>query len=332
MRRICVSLAWDPAHLDEFLSLAHDADEAGVEIVWVNEGFGHDAFSGLALLARETQRAKLGTAVVNVYSRTPGALAQHFGTIDELSGGRVIAGLGASGPGVIGRFHGLPFADPKGRIRETITLLRAYWSKERFDHAGPLFPIERALPMGARPVQPSLPIFLATMHPGMVRMTASDSEGWLPNWIARARLAMEIANARAWAAEAGRDPGAFVVRAPGGITVVEDADALAETRAQAAATLAFFAARNGPFYARQFARQGLGEEASAIERTWKDEGPEAASKLAQAIAPEFGFSGPLDECLARIEEQTAAGVDLHDVRVVADSAERRREILRELVD
>ena len=102
MRRISVSLAWDPTHIDEFLALARAADEAGVETLWLSEGFGHDAFSGLALLARETQRAKLGTSVVNVYSRTPGALAQHFATIDELSGGRVIVGLGASGPGVMG--------------------------------------------------------------------------------------------------------------------------------------------------------------------------------------------------------------------------------------
>ena len=140
MRRISISLAWDPAHLDEFLALARAADEAGVETLWLSEGFGHDAFSGLALLARETQRAKLGTSVVNVYSRTPGALAQHFATIDELSGGRVIVGLGASGPGVIERFHGLPFEAPKARIRETIALLRAYWSKQRFDHPGPRFP------------------------------------------------------------------------------------------------------------------------------------------------------------------------------------------------
>ena len=94
-------------------------------------------------------------------------------------------GLGASGPGVIERFHGLPFEAPKARIRETIALLRAYWSKQRFDHPGPRFPVRRALVMGARPVQPSPPIFLATLHPGMVRMTAEESEGWLPNWIPR---------------------------------------------------------------------------------------------------------------------------------------------------
>ena len=331
MRRISVSLAWDPTHIDEFLALARAADEAGVETLWLSEGFGHDAFSGLALLARETQRAKLGTSVVNVYSRTPGALAQHFATIDELSGGRVIVGLGASGPGVIERFHGLPFEAPKARIRETIALLRAYWSKQRFDHPGPRFPVRRALVMGARPVQPSPPIFLATLHPGMVRMTAEESEGWLPNWIPRDRLATEIAAARGWAAAAGRDPAAFTVRAPGVVTVVEDEERLMESRARSASMLAFFAARNGPLYERQFTRQGLGEEVAAIQRAWKDDGPAAAAGLAAAIAPEFSFSGSLDDCLARIEAQAAAGVDLHDVQVEGATASRRTEILRALV-
>ena len=331
MRRICVRLDWDPTRIDEFLALARAADEAGVESLWLAEGFGHDSFSGLALLARETQRVKLGTSVVNVYSRTPGALAQHFATIDELSGGRVIVGLGASGPGMIERFYGLPFEAPKARIRETIALLRAYWSKERFDHPGPRFPVRRALVMGARPVQPSPPIYLATLHPGMVRLTAEEADGWLPSWIPRDRLAAEIAAARGWAAAAGRDPAAFTVRAPGMVTVVEDAERLARSRAQSAAGLAFSAARNGPLYARQFVRQGFGKEAAAIQQAWRDEGPAAAAQLAAPIAPEFLYSGSLDDCLARIEAQAAAGADLHEVRVEGATPERRSEILRALV-
>ena len=121
------------------------------------------------------------------------------------------------------------------------------------------------------------------------------------------------------------------MRAPGVVTVVEDAGRLAESRARSASMLAFFAARNGPLYARQFVRQGLGEEVAAIQRAWQDEGPAAAAGLAAAIAPEFSFSGPLDDCLARIEAQAAAGADLHDVQVEGATASRRTEILRALV-
>ena len=326
-----MSLAWDPANIEEFLSLARAADESGVETVWVNEGFGHDAFSGLALLARETRRVRLGTGIVNVFSRTPGALAQHYATLDELSGGRAIVGLGASGPGVIERFHGVPFGDAKGRLRETMTLLRAYWSKERFDHAGPLFPIRRALAMGARPVQAQAPIFLATLHPAMVRLTAEEADGWLPAWVPRERLAGEVSAARGWAAAAGRDPAALVVRSPGTVTVAEDAATLERVRTEQASTLAFFAARNGPFYERQFARQGLGEVAAAMRRAWREEGPAAAAAIAREVSESFAFSGSVEGCRERMEEWAAAGVDLHQVQVVGAPAERRLAILRALV-
>jgi alkanesulfonate monooxygenase SsuD/methylene tetrahydromethanopterin reductase-like flavin-dependent oxidoreductase (luciferase family) len=170
--KIGLQLGWDPAHLERFLSTAHAADEAGVQSVWLNEGFGHDAFSGLAILARETRNVRLGTSIVNVYSRTPGALAQHFGTIDELSGGRVIVGLGASAQGVIERFHGQQFTSPRKRLAETADLIRAYWKKERFSHSGVVFQIDRALELGARPVHPTPPIFFATLAPESVRQTA----------------------------------------------------------------------------------------------------------------------------------------------------------------
>ena len=104
-----------------------------------------------------------------------------------------------------------------------------------------------------------------------------------------------------------------------------------ESRARSASMLAFFAARNGPLYERQFTRQGMGEEVAAIQRAWNDEGPAAAAELAAAIAPEFSFSGSLDDCLARIEAQAAAGVDLHDVQVEGATPARRKEILRALV-
>lgn len=136
MADICLQLAWNPNDLDGFLLRARIADEAGVHSLWLNEGFGHDAFSGLGLLARETQRVRLGTSIVNVFSRTPGALAQQFATIDQLSGGRVVVGFGTSAPGVIERFHGLPFERPLARTKETVELLRLYWRKERFTYEG----------------------------------------------------------------------------------------------------------------------------------------------------------------------------------------------------
>ena len=204
MAQICLQLAWNPTDVEGFLARARMADEAGAHSVWVNEGFGHDAFSGLALLARETGRVRLGTSIVNVFSRTPGALAQHFATIDQLSGGRVLVGLGVSSAGVAGRFHGVPFERPMVRLRETVELLRLYWRKERFSYQGRVFSIDRALAMGVDPVQLEPPVFLATLAPRSVALTARIADGWLPAWIPHDRLG-PVGRSRRGHRHAGKD-------------------------------------------------------------------------------------------------------------------------------
>ena len=206
-RRISISLPWDPRDATQIFERARDADEAGVETIWMNEGFGHDAFSGLTLLATHTSNARIGTAIVNAYSRTPGALAQHFATIDQLSEGRVIIGLGTSGPGVIERFHGMPFQPAITRLREVVELLRAIWRHERITHHGQWYDIERALVMGVDPVQADPPIYLATLRPKSVRMTAELADGW----IGGARndpqmLGEKIGKIKDYAMARGRDP------------------------------------------------------------------------------------------------------------------------------
>ncbi|MEZ4479980.1 MAG: LLM class flavin-dependent oxidoreductase [Dehalococcoidia bacterium] len=307
------------------------ADLAGVHSLWVNEGFGHDAFSGLALLARETQHVRLGTSIVNIYSRTPGALAQHFATIDELSGGRVIIGLGASARGVVERFHGLPFASPLARLEETVSLLRSYWKREPFSHNGAVFQVERALPMGARPVQPSPPVWLATMAPASVRLTASIADGWIPAWIPNDRVRTNIRQLRGWAALVGRKPSAVSVRSPGTTIVATDAGELARIRESQRDALAFFIARNGDFYYRQFVRQGLAAEAALIRDAWSRGGrTEAGAALPADLESNFGFVGDVDACRAHLAAQSALGVDLHMVSLGPGIRPRAAEILAEL--
>ncbi len=330
--KIGVQVAWDPLHIDAFLATAHAADEAGVHSLWVNEGFGHDAFSGLAILARETRNVRLGTSIVNVYSRTPGALAQHFATIDELSGGRAIVGLGASAQGVIERFHGQQFTSPRKRLVETTMLLRQYWKKERFSHSGEIFHIDRALELGARPVQPSPPVYFATMAPASVRSTAENADGWLPTWIPNSRLSGEIAQLRNWSEDAGRSRDAVSVRSPGN-TVVAAAGELEAIRANQRATLAFFIARNGEFYYRQFVRQGLGGAADALREAWAEGGREQAlNVLPQGLEAEFGFAGDIEGCIEHLHAQQAAGVDIHMVSLGESARAEAVGVLRTLAE
>ena len=330
-RRICLQLAWNPDRVEDFLAEARRADDAGVETVWVNEGFGHDAFSGLALLARETARVRLGTSIVNVFSRTPGALAQHFATIDQISGGRVIVGLGASAPGAIERFHGLPFQDALSRLEESVVLIRRYWRHERFDHQGPSVNVERALTMGVDPVQAEPPVYLATLHPRAVRLTAAIADGWLPSWIPRERVEAAVAALRGQAEAEGRPREALTVRSPASVMVTSTDEELQEARWAQRATLAFFVARNGPFYFRQFIRQGLEDEAHAIRAAWNEEGPEAAAALTGGLEERFNHAGPPESCLEWITEASRAGVDTHAVSIATQDGAAQARILRELV-
>lgn len=330
-RRISISVPWDPRNREPLLARARAADEAGVDMIWVNEGFGHDAFSGLTLLAVETQRARLGTSIVNVYSRTAGALAQHFATLDQLSEGRMVAGLGTSGTGVIERFHGLPYQPSIARLRETVELLRAFWRHERATLHGKWYDLDRSLVMGVDPVQPELPIHLATLHPTSVRLTAEEADGWLPAWIPFERLGGAIAELRGWSEAAGRDRAAVEVRAPGAVTVVEDAGRAEALRDRRRQQLAFFVARNGDFYYRQFLRHGLADQAASIRRAWAADGAEAGvAAVPTGLEDDFDFVGPLDACLERIEEQAELGVDLHQVSVDTEDEAQWAATIRRL--
>ena len=125
-RKLAIGLNWQ-GRLDfhAIIERARAADQAGIHSMWVAEAWGRDAFTLLTLLAEHTRKIRLATGIVNSYSRTPAALAQHFGTLDELSEGRMIIGLGTSGPQVIEHFHGVKFDPPLTRLREYVDVINS---------------------------------------------------------------------------------------------------------------------------------------------------------------------------------------------------------------
>ena len=330
-RRISVNLPWNPDFVDTFLRRARLADEIGVDTICVIEGFGHDAFTGLALLARETRNARLASAIVNVFSRTPGTLAQSFGTVDQLSGGRVVIGLGASAPGAIERFHGVKFERPFARLRETVELIRLYWSGQRFNYDGPTIHVERSLVTGVVPAQLTPQIHLATLHPTSVRLAAELADGWMPTWIPNDRIGAAVAEVRDWSVAAGRAADVVEVRSPGTALVVPDPERLAAVEREFAQGLAFFAVRNGPGYFHQFERQGFTEEVAAMREAWSSGGAGAASEIAQGITDRFSARADSATCAAHLDAQNAAGVDLHQAAVDTSDDQVWADALAQLV-
>ena len=167
-----------------------ELEAAGIEIVWAAEAYGFDSVSILGYVAGRTDTVGIGTAILNVYSRTPGALAQTAAGLDAVSGGRFELGLGASGPQVIEGWHGLPYHKPLTRTREVIDVVRRMIAREVIEHDGdtitlPL-PEDRGTGLGkplkmlTRPVRDRIPMHVASIGPKNVEMTAEVADGWMP--------------------------------------------------------------------------------------------------------------------------------------------------------
>src|SRR5918996_2967348 len=212
-RKVSIGINWQGSlDYNALIEKVHIADAVGVHSVWVPEAWGRDAFTILALLADRTKKLQLGTAIVNIYSRTPAALAQHFATLDELSGGRMIIGLGTSGPQVIEHFHGVPFKPPLTRLKEYIEIINTLMRSEPLKYRGKLFNLQRGFTLRFTPVRSHIPIYLATLNPKSVKLTAELADGWLPIMIPLQKLKSEIQAMRQMSIAAGRPASAVSVR------------------------------------------------------------------------------------------------------------------------
>lgn len=290
------------------------AEDGGVETVWVGESWGPDAITQLAVAAAWTKRVKIGSSIVNVFSRTPAALAQHFGTLDIISEGRMLLGLGTSGAQVVEHFHGLPFKRSLRRMREYIEIINLLMAGTPLNYEGEIFQMSRGFTLRFEPFRPHIPIFIASLNPASVRMTARHADGWLPIWMPIERLGEEIQALRETAVAAGRDPAALAVRSPGAIVVTENVE---KARAAARGTLAFYVSRMGVFYYQHVSRLGYADEAAAIKRAWDGGGAAAgAAAVPDAMIDAMTLvTDSVDRARERLEEQAAAGVDLHSVSV-----------------
>jgi F420-dependent oxidoreductase-like protein len=329
-QKLCISFNWQgPMDYDQACARVRAADEAGVDTVWVAEAWGRDCFTILTILARATRRMQLGTGIVNTYSRTPAALAQHFATLDEVSGGRMIIGLGTSGHRVIEHWHGVPFQPSLTRLREYVEIMRMILAGEPLKYHGRVFHLDRGFRLRFPPVRSSIPIFIAALTPKSVLQTARIADGWMPVMIPLAQLGREVAAFRQRVREAGRDPHSVVVRSPGSVTVTNNVD---KARQESKAHVAFYITNMGDFYREQLIRLGYEGAVHTVRQAW-NEGGRAAGTAAvpDALVDSLHMAGPVEACVERLAAQAEAGIDLHTVHVEADSTQQVTAILERLV-
>jgi F420-dependent oxidoreductase-like protein len=167
-------------------------EKAGLDTVWVAEAYGFDSPTLMGYLAAKTETIEIGSAILNIYSRTPGALLQTAAGLDNVSGGRAILGLGASGPQVIEGFHGVPYSKPLARMAEVIDIIRRGLKREPLTADG-LFHLPLSKQDGAvtglgkplklltRPERDTIPIYIAALGPRSVEQAAEIADGWIPH-------------------------------------------------------------------------------------------------------------------------------------------------------
>jgi F420-dependent oxidoreductase-like protein len=285
-----------------------EADRLGFDSVWTAEAYGSDALMPLAWWGASTERIRLGTAIVQISARTPAATAMAAMTLDHLSNGRLILGLGVSGPQVVEGWYGQSFAKPLARMREYIGILRDIWARQRpVTSEGPHYPLPlpggtglgKPLKSSVRPLREEIPIYLAAEGPKNIAMAAELCEGWLalfysPHHDDMYREALDEGFARPGARH---DASEFEVAATVPLIVTDDAESAADAlRPMYALYFGGMGAKNANFHANVAIRMGYEAEVHKIQELYlnghKDE---AAAAVPTQLIEQLTLIGPADK-------------------------------------
>src|SRR5216683_2789262 len=268
-------------------------EEVGLDVVWVPEAYGNDAATRLGYLAARTHRVQLGSGIFPIYSRTPALLAQTVAGLDELSDGRAILGLGASGPQVIEGWHGVAYDRPVQRTREIIEICRMVWRRDPLNYRGKVFslplPPEQGTGLGkplkilTHPVRPRIPIYLASLGERSVELTAELAEGWLPIFFIPEKADAIWGEAlRRGASKRSPDLDPLEIVAGGALAIGEGLEQLRDReRPQLALYVGGMGARSKNFYNQLVCQYGYEREAAEIQELYLS----GRKKEAEALVP-----------------------------------------------
>ncbi len=296
-------------------------EQAGLDTVWVAEAYGFDSPTLMGYLAARTETVEIGSAILNVYSRTPSALAQTAAGLDNVSGGRALLGLGASGPQVIEGWHGLPYDRPLTRTREVVDIVRAALRRETLDYHGKVFDLPlpsgqglglgKPLKMLTKPERPAVPIYVAALGQKNVAGTAEYADGWLPFMFAPERAESVWGDAlRAGTAKRPDDLGRLEIVAGGMVAIGDDVKGMLDfARPMFALYIGGMGAKGKNFYNTLCREYGYEEEAERIQEMYLG----GNKRDAEAIVPlelleMCNLVGPESYVRERIEAFREAGV------------------------
>jgi probable F420-dependent oxidoreductase len=290
----------------EIVECVRLAEDLGYESAWVAEGHGGDQFAILAACATATTRIRLGTSISSVFVRSVPTVAMAAATVDALSGGRFVLGLGSSHRVQVEGEHGLPYAKPIARVRESVEAIRALLRDGEVGYRGETIAIDR-FDLWFTPHRRVIPIYLSALFPPMLEVCGEIADGLILTWSTVEAPARAAAHVAAGARRAGRAPDAVEVTSLLPCVIAPSrAEGLDRMRPAVAMYAGFF-----PRYNRLLAEAGFPEAARAIKAAWDAGDREAAARaVPDAMAGAVGVVGTAAECRARIEDYRAAGLTL----------------------
>lgn len=313
---------------DQALDIARLADELGFDCLMIPESFGRDGVSLCDRLLAATENINVCFGIANVFSRSPAVLASTAATLDELSGGRFILGLGGSTPNLVEGWHGLQFKAPLARTREVIAMCHRIWSRDRTPFEGEFF---RAggVKLSFEPLRERIPIWNGALLERGLQVCGELSDGWIP-----ANLPAECIGwgrdklARA-AAASNRKLDEVTVAPTFQLMVHED---IGQVLPQAKFGIAMYYGQANSPYARAAVELGYGEDVAQVQAAYRDGGAEQASAaVSDRLARSISIVGSVAECRSRIDQLLSEGADRLFITLPAPTREECEPLLSGII-
>lgn len=326
---------------EDQLTLVKEADRLGYHSVWVAEAYGSDAVTVLTWFAANTERIGLGTGILQMTARAPAMTAMTAATLDVISGGRVLLGLGLSGPQVVEGWYGLRYDKPITRTREYIEIVRKVISREdHLSYDGEVYQLPlpdsqgKPLKLIIHPVRDSVPIYLAAIGPHNVALAGELADGWLPAFFSPEHAEDFLTDLEKGLSRSGRRLIDIDITPNAMVAIGDDLQVCYDwVRPAYGLYLGGMGSRKDNFYARLATRYGFGEACEEIQELYlSGKRVEAYQAVPEELIDATALVGTLDRVVERMKRYEAAGVTTLIINPMAGTTEDRIEILTALAE
>jgi len=307
-QRIGIVPFWKGYDRKEVLKAARLADELGYHSIWIPEAWSYEQFQLLTEIALATRNLGLATGIANVFSRSAGLLAMSAATLDEISGGRAILGLGTSGKNVIENFHGVPYEKPLTRLKETIKIAQALWRGERLAPEMSTLFDARHFKLEMKPLRPKIPVYVASLQEKAIREIGRTADGWVPTFWPYTHLKDGIALLAEGARSVGRDPKEIDVAPFVAVIPMPDAGM---ARSMIKPLVSFYIGGMGVYYHALFCRYGFKDNADLVRDLYnKGDRKQAAAAVSDELIDAIAICGTPEHCREKLAEWRENGMGM----------------------